>query len=174
MRRTSSPPKSWASRASGATVAICPTTEANLGDGLFPLRDYLAAGGAIGIGLPLATGAAVACPDRKVILMQADGSGMYTPQALWTQARENLDVVTVVFANRTYAILRNELRMMGAGEPGRNAQRMLDLDSPFIDWVGLAKSMGVEAARAEDAGRFVDLLRAALARKGPFLIEAVV
>lgn len=131
-------------------------------------------GGAIGIGLPLATGAAVACPDRKVILMQADGSGMYTPQALWTQARENLDVVTVVFANRTYAILRNELRMMGAGEPGRNAQRMLDLDSPFIDWVGLAKSMGVEAARAEDAGRFVDLLRAALARKGPFLIEAVV
>src|SRR5690606_36918629 len=111
-------------------------------------------GGAIGIGLPLATGAAVACPDRKVILMQADGSGMYTPQALWTQARENLDVVTVAFANRTYAILRNELRMMGAGEPGRNAQRMLDLDSPFIDWVGLAKSMGVEAARAEDAGRF--------------------
>src|SRR5690606_16267882 len=81
-------------------------------------------GGAIGIGLPLATGAAVACPDRKVILMQADGSGMYTPQALWTQAREQLDVVTIIFANRSYAILHNELKMMGAGEPGRNARRM--------------------------------------------------
>jgi len=131
-------------------------------------------GGAIGIGIPLATGAAVACPDRKVILMQADGSGMYTPQALWTQAREQLDVVTVIFANRRYAILQNELKMMGAGEPGRNARRMLDLDAPFIDWVHLAKSAGVEAARATDAAAFIDLLRAALSRKGPFLIEAVI
>ncbi len=131
-------------------------------------------GGAIGIGIPLATGAAVACPDRKVILMQADGSGMYTPQGLWTQAREQLDVITVIFANRSYAILHNELKMMGAGEPGRNARRMLDLDTPPVDWVNMASAMGVEAARATDAASFVDLFRTALSRKGPFLIEAVI
>lgn len=131
-------------------------------------------GGAIGIGIPLATGAAVACPDRKVILMQADGSAMYTPQALWTQAREELDVLTIIFANRSYAILHNELKMMGAGTPGRNARRMLDLDTPPMDWVSMATAMGVEAARATDAAGFVDLMRAALSRKGPFLIEAVI
>ncbi len=131
-------------------------------------------GGAIGIGIPLATGAAVACPDRKVILMQADGSGMYTLQALWTQAREQLDVVTIIFANRSYAILHNELKMVGAGEPGRNARRMLDLDNPTFDWVLMAKASGVDAARATDARSFIDLLRSALARKGPFLIEAVI
>lgn len=131
-------------------------------------------GGAIGIGIPLATGAAVACPDRKVILMQADGSGMFTLQALWTQAREQLDVVTVIFANRSYAILHNELKMVGAGEPGHNARRMLDLDNPTFDWVHMAKASGVEAARVTDAESFVDVLRSALARKGPFLIEAVI
>lgn len=131
-------------------------------------------GGAIGIGIPLATGAAVACPDRKVILMQADGSGMYTLQALWTQAREQLDVVTIIFANRSYAILHNELKMVGAGEPGRNARRMLDLDNPSFDWVHMAQAAGVEAARATDAESFNDLLRTAISRKGPFLIEAVI
>ena len=131
-------------------------------------------GGAIGIGLPLATGAAVACPERKVIVLQADGSGMYTVQALWTQARERLDIVTIVFANRRYAILHGELRNVGAGEPGRNALRMLDLDDPALDWVSLAKGMGVEAVRAHDARSFTDSLRAALARRGPFLIEALV
>lgn len=131
-------------------------------------------GGAIGIGIPLATGAAVASPGRKVILMQADGSGMYTVQGLWTQAREQLDVVTIIFANRRYAILHNELKMVGAGEPGRNARRMLDLDEPFIDWVHMAQAAGVEAARASDSAAFIDLLRTALARKGPFLIEAVI
>lgn len=131
-------------------------------------------GGAIGIGMPLAAGAAVACPDRKVILMQADGSGMYTLQALWTQAREQLDVVTIIFANRSYAILHNELKMVGAGEPGRNARRMLDLDNPAFDWVHMAQASGVEAGRATDAESFVDLLRSALSRKGPFLIEAVI
>ncbi|WP_442593454.1 acetolactate synthase large subunit [Parapusillimonas sp. JC17] len=131
-------------------------------------------GGAIGIGIPLAAGAAVACPDRKVILMQADGSGMYTPQGLWTHAREQLDVITVIFANRSYAILHNELKMMGAGTPGRNARRMLDLDSPPIDWVHMAQAAGVEAARAADARTFTDLLRTALSRKGPFLIEAII
>lgn len=131
-------------------------------------------GGAIGIGLPLAAGAAVACPDRKVILMQADGSGMYTMQALWTHAREQLDVVTIVFANRSYAILHNELKMVGAGEPGRNARRMLDLDDPAFDWVMLARASGVEAIRATTAEGFADALKSALARKGPFLIEAVI
>ena len=131
-------------------------------------------GGAIGVGIPLATGAAVACPERKVILMQADGSGMYTLQALWTQAREQLDVVTVIFSNRRYAILHRELQLVGAGEPGRNARRMLDLDAPAIDWVHLARGAGVEAARACDTAAFVDLLRSALARRGPFLVEAVI
>jgi acetolactate synthase-1/2/3 large subunit len=139
-----------------------------------PPHDVLAlTGGSIGIGLPLATGAAVACPDRKVIALQADGSGMYTAQALWTQAREGLDVVTIIFANRSYAILRNEYRSVGAGEPGRNADRLFDLVEPVIDWTGLARSMGVEAARVEDARTFADRLSAALRRKGPFLIEAV-
>jgi acetolactate synthase-1/2/3 large subunit len=131
-------------------------------------------GGAIGIGIPLATGAAVACPDRKVILMQADGSGMYTPQALWTQAREQLDVLTIVFANRSYAILHNELKQVGAGEPGVNARKMLDLDQPAFDWVHMAKAAGVEGARATDLSTFIDLLRSAVKRKGPFLIEAVI
>jgi acetolactate synthase-1/2/3 large subunit len=131
-------------------------------------------GGAIGLGLPLAVGAAIACPDRKVIGLQADGSAMYTVPALWTQARESLDVVTVIFANRRYNILHNELLMVGAGEPGRNARRMLDLVEPAIDWVHLAMGLGVEAARANDAAQFNDLLRHAVARRGPFLIEAVI
>jgi len=131
-------------------------------------------GGAIGIGIPLATGAAVACPQRKVVTLQADGSGMYTLQALWTQARERLDVVTIIFANRRYAILHNELKNVGAGEAGRNASRMLDLDDPALDWVHLAKGMGVGAARADTAEAFADLLQSALSQRGPFLIEAVI
>ena len=99
---------------------------------------------------------------------------MYTVQALWTQARESLDVVTVIFANRRYNILHNELQMVGAGEPGRNARRMLDLVEPALDWVHLAMGLGVEAARANDAAQFNDLLRHAVARRGPFLIEAVI
>lgn len=131
-------------------------------------------GGAIGLGIPLATGAAVACPGRKVIGLQADGSGMYTVQGLWTQARERLDVVTIVFANRRYRILHGELANVGAGAPGENARRMLDLDDPHLDWVRLANGMGVEAARADTAEGFHDLLAAACAGKGPFLIEAVI
>ena len=131
-------------------------------------------GGAIGAGIPMATGAAVACPDRKVIGLQADGSGMYTVQGLWTQARERLDVVTIIFANRLYKILHGELRNVGANAPGENARRMLDLDDPALDWVDIAHGMGVEAARADTAEAFTDLLRSALSRKGPFLIEAVV
>jgi acetolactate synthase I/II/III large subunit len=138
-------------------------------------HDYLQlTGGAIGVGLPLAAGAAIACPDRKVICLEADGSGMYTLQALWTQAREALDVVTVVFANRSYAILHGELRGVGAGEAGANARRMLDLDQPALRWTELAAGMGVESARAATAEEFCRALQAALSRKGPFLIEAVI
>jgi len=140
-----------------------------------PSHDYLQiTGGAIGWGLGNAVGAAVACPDRKVVVLQADGSGMYINQALWTQAREGLDVVTVIFANRRYAILHGEFKSVGAGAPGRNASRMLNLDQPAIDWTGLARSMGVEAARAETAEAFSRLLAAAMTRKGPFLIEALI
>lgn len=138
-------------------------------------HDFLSlTGGSIGIGIPLAVGASIACPDRKVIGLQADGSGMYTVQALWTQARENLDVVTIVFANRKYAILQGEMRAVGATEFGRNAQRMLNIDDPALDWVSMAKGMGVEAARATTVREFVDLLKSAMARRGPFLIEAVI
>jgi acetolactate synthase-1/2/3 large subunit len=139
-----------------------------------PPHDYLQlAGGAIGEGLPMAAGAAIACPDRKVISLEADGSGMYTLQALWTQARETLDVTTVVFSNRSYAILHGELRGVGAGAPGVNARRMLDLDQPALQWTHLAAGMGVEARRATTAEEFSKALSAALAHKGPFLIEAV-
>jgi acetolactate synthase-1/2/3 large subunit len=131
-------------------------------------------GGSIGIGIPLATGAAVACPDRKVITLQADGSGMYTVQGLWTQARERLDVLTIVFSNRRYAILQGEMRNVGVNDFGANAQRMLEIVDPDIDWCGLARSMGVEAVRADTVAGFVDALQAGLRMRGPFLIEAVI
>lgn len=138
-------------------------------------HDYLRiTGGAIGIGIPLAAGAAVACPDRKVVGLQADGSGMYTVQGLWTQARENLDVVTVVFANRSYAILEGEMRNVGVNHFGRNARRMLTLDEPALDWVSMARGMGVEAGRAETVEDFIRVFDGALRQRGPFLIEAVV
>lgn len=127
-------------------------------------------GGAIGHGFPAATGAAVACPDRKVVCLQADGAGMYTVQSLWTQAREKLDVVNVVFANRVYKILHGELLNVGA-QPGPAAHELFDLAPPEIDWVALAGSMGVEGRRVENLEGFADVFRAACGRKGPFLIE---
>jgi acetolactate synthase I/II/III large subunit len=133
----------------------------------------LTTGGAIGIGIPAAIGAAIACPHRKVIGLQADGSGMYTVQGLWTQARENLDIVTIVFSNRTYAILHAEMRNVGVNEFGRNARRILNIDEPALDWVMMARGMGVEAGRAETCEDFTRLLEGALGRRGPFLIEAV-
>src|SRR4030042_2489385 len=120
--------------------------------------------------MPVATGAAVACPDRKVFCLQADGAGMYTLQALWTQAREKLDVVDVVFANRVYKILYGELRATGA-TPGRASDTLFDLGRPDLDWVGLARGMGVEAVRVENLETFADTFRAACGRRGPFLIE---
>ena len=131
-------------------------------------------GGAIGAGLPLATGAAIGAPGRRVIGLQADGSALYTVQALWTQARERLDVLTVIYANRAYRILEGELRGVGAPAPGPNAQRMLRLDDPAVDWVAVARGFGVEAVRADTVTGFVDALRAGLARRGPFLIEAAI
>jgi acetolactate synthase I/II/III large subunit len=140
-----------------------------------PPHDYLQlTGGSIGIGIPLAVGAAVACPDRKVIGMQADGSGMYTVQGLWTQARENLDVVTVILANQTYAILHGEMRNVGVNDFGHNAKRMLNLDEPALDWVLMARGMGVEAVRVSTAEEFIKSFRSAMSRKGPFLIEALI
>ncbi len=130
-------------------------------------------GGAIGDGIPLATGAAIGAPGRRVVGLQADGSAMYTLQGLWTQARERLDVTTVILSNRSYAILLGEYRNVGAN-PGRTAMDMLDLSNPDLDWVRLANGMGVEAARAETMDSFADLFSQANARPGPFVIELVI
>jgi len=127
-------------------------------------------GGAIGHGFPCATGAAVACPERKVVCLQADGAGMFSLQALWTQAREKLDVINVVFANRVYKILFGELRSTGA-EPGRASNTFFDLGRPELNWVGLAKGMGVEAVSVETLETFADTFRSACRHRGPFLIE---
>ncbi len=131
-------------------------------------------GGAIGQGLPVATGAAVACPDRRVLSLQADGSALYTLQALWTQAREGLDVTTVIFNNRSYSILNIELSRVGADAGGPKAKAMLDLRSPDIDFVALATGLGVPASRAETADDFTMQLERSLATPGPSLIEAIV
>jgi acetolactate synthase I/II/III large subunit len=131
-------------------------------------------GGSIGLGMPLATGAAVACPDRKVLCLTGDGSAMYTPQALWTQAREGLDVTTVVFANRDYEILKGELANVGASNPGPKALDMLTLDRPDLNFVQMANSMGVDAVRVDTAQDFGKALNAAIATAGPSLVEVVI
>ncbi|MBT6094130.1 MAG: acetolactate synthase large subunit [Rhodospirillaceae bacterium] len=131
-------------------------------------------GGAIGAGIPLAVGAAIACPDRKVVALQADGSSMYTIQGLWTQAREGLDVTTVIYANRAYAILQGEMAAVGVENPGKVAQDMFGLDRPTLDFVSLARGMGVEGERVDDAGDFQAALQRGLATPGPYLIEAVI
>ena len=128
-------------------------------------------GGSIGFSTPVATGAAVACPDRKVMCMVGDGSAMYTIQSLWTQARENLNVVTIVFANRIYQILRGEFDGVGAGEPGQRAQDMLKIDRPTLDFVAMAKGMGVPGRAVTSADDFNKALEEANATQGPSLIE---
>ncbi len=130
-------------------------------------------GGSIGYGLPAAVGAAVACPDRKVVALEADGSAMYSLQALWTMARESLDVVAVIFANRRYRILDVEMRRTGSSPAGPRADAMLDIGRPEIDFVHLANGLGVPATRAASAGEFVAQFHAAAAETGPRLIEAV-
>ena len=135
-------------------------------------HDYLQiTGGAIGIGPPLATGAAVACPGRKVVCLQADGSAMYTVQALWTQAREGLDVTTVILNNRSYAILKGELANVGARNAGRTANAMMELDRPALDWISLARGMGVKAGSASTMEEFNSELEAGLLSEGPYLID---
>jgi acetolactate synthase-1/2/3 large subunit len=131
-------------------------------------------GGSIGQGLPLATGAAVACPGRRVVSLQADGSALYTIQALWTQAREGLDVTTVILSNRIYAILQIELARMGAGPPGPRARDVLEISRPELDFVRLSEGMGVPATRATSAEEFHARLAEALAEPGPRLVEAVI
>jgi acetolactate synthase-1/2/3 large subunit len=137
-------------------------------------HDHLAlTGGSIGQGIPVGTGAAVACPDRKVLCLQGDGGAMYTLQALWTQAREKLDVTTVIFANRSYAILNVEMMRVGAQNPGPKALSMFDLRNPALNWVSLAEGMGVEASRAETAEEFAAQFDSAMRGRGPRLIEVV-
>lgn len=161
--------------------AIVSDEAATAGLMLFPMtqgarkHDWLSlTGGAIGQGLPVAAGAAVACPGRKVIALQADGSAMYTIQALWTMAREALDVVTIILNNGSYAILNIELQRVGVAAPGPKALSLLDLRRPDLNFVALAQGMGVPAVRAETVEAFQEALAAALARKGPSLIDAVI
>lgn len=131
-------------------------------------------GGAIGIGLPLAVGAAVAAPERKVVSLNGDGAAMYTVQALWTLARENLDVTVVVFANHTYRILNIEMTRTGAGQAGPQAAKLLDLGDPRIDWVSLAKGLGLPAVRCTTAEDFETAFAGAMAQRGPMFIEAAI
>ncbi|WP_309665630.1 thiamine pyrophosphate-dependent enzyme [Tabrizicola sp.] len=130
-------------------------------------------GGSIGFGLPAAVGAAIACPDRKVVVLEGDGSGMYTLQSLWTMAREALDVTVVVFANRGYQILRDELVAVGVTDVGRNAVRMFDVVDPTLDWVALARGHGVQGQRVTDMAGFNAAFAEAMGQRGPRLIEVV-
>ncbi|MGA8214150.1 MAG: acetolactate synthase large subunit [Candidatus Sulfotelmatobacter sp.] len=137
-----------------------------------PPHDWLGnTGGSIGIALPLAVGAAVACPDRRVLCLTADGSGMYTLQALWTMAREGLKVTTVVFANRDYAVLKREFSYLGVGKPGQRALDMFEIGRPDLDWVHLAEGMGVPGTRVTSLEGFARALREGWESGGPSLIE---
>jgi acetolactate synthase-1/2/3 large subunit len=128
-------------------------------------------GGSIGYGMPAAVGAAVACPDRKVIALEGDGSAMYTVQALWTMAREQLDVTVLVFANHSYRILHGELTNVGVNNPGPRAIDMLTLNRPNLGWVDMARGMGVEGCRVSDARDLARAIQSGLAVEGPYLIE---
>jgi len=140
-----------------------------------PAHDWLQnMGGSIGMGLPVAVGAAVACPDRKVICLEGDGSALYTIQALWTMAREQLDVTSVIFANRSYRILNIELARVGAGEARPRAKDMLDLTRPNLDFVAMAQSMGVSASRPKDAEEFCRVFERAMKERGPHVIECCI
>ena len=130
-------------------------------------------GGAIGFGLPTSVGAAIGAPGRKVITLEGDGSAMYTLQSLWTMAREQLDVTIIVFANRSYNILRGELAAVGAGTPGQRATDMLTLDRPNLDWQAMARGHGVEAGQATTLDELAVQLKRGLASRGPYLIELI-
>lgn len=140
-----------------------------------PRHDLLTlTGGAIGQGLPNALGAAVACPDRPVVALIGDGAAMYTIQALWSMARENLHVVSIIFNNASYSVLNIELERVGAGSGGAKARAQLDLDRPRLNFAQLSQGMGVHAVRASTAEGFTMALEYALATRGPHLIEALV
>ena len=128
-------------------------------------------GGSIGIAIPMALGAAVACPKRKVLCLSADGSGMYTLQGLWTIAREKLDVTTVIFSNRAYAVLKREFGGMGVGGPGPRAQKLFNIGDPDLDWVALGKGMGVPGKRVTSLEEFGAALKAGFESGEPSLIE---
>jgi acetolactate synthase I/II/III large subunit len=175
--------QNWA----GVIGALLPegaiVSDESLTSGFINLADALAAaprhdlltitGGAIGQGLPVAAGAAIAAPDRPVVGLQADGSAMYTIQALWTQARENLDVTTVLLNNRAYAVLRSELENVGARTSGSRADRLLDLSEPDLDFVRISEGLGVPATRATTAEELAREFGRAVSEPGPHLIEAV-
>jgi acetolactate synthase-1/2/3 large subunit len=170
-------------QALGSTMpegAIVVDESVTTGRGFFPYsvgappHDWLNnMGGSIGFGTPVAVGAAVACPNRKVIAMIGDGSAMYTFQSLWTMAREGLDVCVMIFSNRSYKILYSQLADVGAATPGPRAVDMLTLDRPTLDFVGMAKSLGVPGARATDLDQLTTELTRAMAQRGPYLIDVV-
>jgi len=167
----------------GATLpegAIVIDESVTTGRGFFPFsagappHDWLNnMGGSIGFGAPVAVGTAVACPDRKTVVMIGDGSAMYTIQALWTMARESLDVCVLIFSNRSYKILYSQLSDVGAANPGPRAIDMLTLDRPTLDFVGMAKSMGVPGAHVHDLEELTRQLTFAMGQKGPYLIDVV-
>jgi len=149
------------------------TLPANTGG--VPRHDWLTlTGGAIGQGLPVAVGAAVACPDRPVFALEADGSALYTIQSLWTMAREELDITVVIFNNRSYGILNVELARVGAHGAGRKAKSQLDLSEPALDFVQIGTGFGVSSRRVETAEQLTDALARAIPEPGPHLIEAVI
>jgi len=137
-----------------------------------PPHDWLGnTGGSIGIALPLAVGAAIACPSRKVLCLSADGSSMYTLQALWTMARESLKVTTVIFSNRVYSVLKREFASLGMGDPGPVARDLFEIDRPALDWVALAKGMGVPGCRVSSLEDFSKAVLNGYSAEGPTLIE---
>jgi acetolactate synthase I/II/III large subunit len=140
-----------------------------------PRHDWLClTGGAIGQGLPVAVGAAVAQPDRRVIALQADGSALYTIQSWWTMARESLDVTTVILNNRSYAVLNMELGRVGAATDGTKAKDMLDLSRPDMDFSKIAEGLGLQATRADNAEDFTSALERSLSTPGPSVVEAII
>ncbi|MDG1012761.1 MAG: acetolactate synthase large subunit [Luminiphilus sp.] len=160
--------------------AIVSDEGATNGMGAFAYTGYSAphewlmlTGGAIGQGLPLALGAAVACPDQKVIALQADGGAMYTVQSLWTMVRENLDVTVVLLNNSSYAILNIEMERVGVTNPTEKARSLLDLSNPTIDWVKIARGMGMAAQRVETVADFDREFADSMQQQGPRLIEVI-
>ena len=172
----------WASVAAhlpeGAVFADESVTSGRMADPLLahaPQHDLLpVTGGSIGQGLPVAVGAAIACPGRKIINPESDGSAMYTIQSLWTMAREQLDVTTIMFNNRAYRILQGEMKSVGMTVAGPKADAMLRIDQPTLDFVQLAQGMGVPASRATTLDEFNAAMVRAMQSQGPKLIEVIV